>query len=582
MKLNIIKIIVLMMVITLSSCTDFLEENPPSLLSPTNLYQTETDGEVAVVGVYEALAAGGLWGTAYGLDGFGEQGADNGSFFVANNANRGGFSGYLTNAQSPRLITHWTDLYSGVNRTNDLLANIGNIDASEEKINEFRAEARFIRGMLYYDAVQFYGPVMLKTNPTTSIDDGIGTIRSSEEDVWAQIIEDLEFAEEHLPPTTLSVGRASRWAAKTLLAKAYLARGGYPMGNYNEPEWFVKAAETAYEVISESGISLNPTAGSSFPSFAYGSQFTPEGENSPESIFEIQFLDVSPLGGAWGFQSFGGGRTDLEGLEYQAFHQGGSGGVSSEFALSYRDDDIRFNWNIAPYNLSTSGSRVARDHVRQWVPSKYRQSSRPAQAFNTSINPVVLRMADVYLLFAEASNEATGDPNASTFGISAYEAINVVRARAMVPLLDGAYLNIDSPYLDNDLLYGMDLASFDKSNPNYDGRHVFYTGSLKERFEAAVLQERAWELCFERHRWFDLRRTGKLLDFASKAKFFDNGVLADVSDPIDKSNFSLQPAVSTVAFPANNISDFNLRLPIPDVELQVNPALDLSDQNPGY
>src|SRR5690606_32568316 len=122
-----------------------------------------------------------------------------------------------------------------------------------------------------------------------NIKTALGMPRSTEQEVWAQIIADLTGAEEALPPIAIP-GRATKWAAKGLLAKAYLTRGGYPVGNYAEKEWFVKAAAKAYEVIESSGIGLNPTTPGSPRAFVeYGTQFLISGKNSPESIFELQF-----------------------------------------------------------------------------------------------------------------------------------------------------------------------------------------------------------------------------------------------------------------------------------------------------
>ena len=171
--------------------------------------------------------------------------------------------------------------------------------------------------------------------------------------------------------------------------------------------------------------------------------------------------------------------------------------------------------------------------------------------------------------------------------MSAYEAINIVRERAQVALMDDAYLMKDSPYsTDDDLLYGQSFESFDKTNPNYDGRHVYYTGSLKERFASAVLMERGWELCFERHRWFDLKRTGKLIEFAQNTQIAGGGLLnaAALEEPIDKSDFQAGqfPKAGTSEYLPNAIQPHNIYVPIPDVEIQINPELNQEDQNDGY
>lgn len=581
-----IKIVMLMFVFTLASCDNNLDEVPLSSLTPENLFQTESDANAAAIGMYEGLLSSNTWGVLTPVYGWGIMGTDVWSVVANDTGKQSRFSRYSLSSAEDQVKKHWTDTYSIINRANNVLAYTGNIDAPEEVINSYLAEAYFIRALSYMDLVQYYGGVPLRIKPTTSIEDDLAAVRASEEETWALIITDLEFAEQYLPPTP-HAGRATKWAAKGLLAKAYLTRGGYPVGNYQEPEWFEKAASKAYEVISESGITLNPTTVGNANAFReYGDQFLVSGENSAESLFEIQFLELD-YGGAWGYRSLKGGKRFDNSESGSYYSLWGGTIVGTDFALSFDDNDIRFQWSIGPFALNNNG-RVAKPFT-QWTPYKFRWESIPGSAWASSVNAVVLRMADVYLMYAEASNEATGDPNNSSYGISAYDAINVVRERAQVELMDDAYLTEVSPHGTGNLLYGMSFDSFDANNANYDGRHVYYSGSLKESFRAAVLQERGWELCFERHRWFDLKRTGNLLNFARNTmlNIANTGKLSAPSlvDPINKSgwlNAWDKPKPGTIAWPPRDIKDYSLYMPIPDVEIQMNPALSQTDQNQGY
>lgn len=578
--------------IVLSSCTSMLDEKPLSTLTPENLFATVADAESASNGMHEGLiytdkdnTRYGLWSVTYPAYGWGMMGTDMWSL-LASTSIRSKTSSYTLAANDEQVVVVWSILYSVINRANTIIAYVGNIRAEQDVINHYIADARFIRAFCYMDLVQFFGGVPLRLLPTKSIQNDLSSPRMSEKDVWEQIISDLEFAEQHLR-VKVSPGKASKWAAKGLLAKAYLTRGGYPTGNYTEPEWFDKAAEKAYEVISQSGKSLNPTTPGSDKAFReYGNQFLVSGKNSPESLFELQFQELD-YGSGWGFFSINAGKM-WDNTNYGNFY-GNNGGtvVGSDFALSFHDADVRFKWSIGPFSLNqTNGTRVA-SSLNRWSPYKYRWETVPGNTWKSSMNAIVLRMADVYLLFAEASNEATGDPNDKKYGMSAYEAINVVRKRAQIPLLDDTYLMKDSPYGGADMLYGMSFLSFDKKNPNYDGRHEYYTGSLQKRFADAVLMERAWELCFERHRWFDLKRTGKLLEFSQKAMVASGGKLSvnAIIDPIDKSLWLRDaevPKAGNNIFLPNSIKDHNLYMPIPYVEIELNPALGQAKQNPGY
>ncbi|MGV8094224.1 MAG: RagB/SusD family nutrient uptake outer membrane protein [Mangrovibacterium sp.] len=569
-------IIMIYMAILSSACSDMLDEVPLDMLAPENLFQTVEDVEAVTVGMYQGLATRneGCWSMAAPVNGWGIMGTDIWAPRMSDDGERSRFGRYLLSSAEDQVREFWSFMYSTINRANLILDKVPGMEIDENLKNRYLAEAYFVRSFCYMDLVQFYGGVPLRKKPAESIQDELGLPRSTEEDTWALVIEGFEFAEQYLPGTT-KAGRATKWAAKGLLAKSYLTRGGYPVGNYQESEWFEKAAEKAYEVIEQSNIPLNPTTPGSPNAYKeYGSQFLESGENSPESIFEIQFTP-GDYGGAWGYRGPNAGSGGWDGDYY--YPSAGST-IGCDFALSYDDADIRFAWNISPIRVNNNTrSAVA---LNAWCPGKFRLESVPPGVFQNGVNAVVLRMADIYLLFAEASNEATGDPNSTAYGMSAYDAINTVRNRAQVDHLNDDYLLKDSPYSGTDLLYGMSLQSFNKSNGNYDGRHVYYTGSLKERFRSAVLMERAWELCFERHRWFDLKRTGNLVEFAGNAHILRNGRLKSATDPIDKSDFANLPSLGSDVWPSAYIQPYNQYIPIPDVEIQLNPEIGPEDQNP--
>jgi len=75
------------------------------------------------------------------------------------------------------------------------------------------------------------------------------------------------------------------------------------------------------------------------------------------------------------------------------------------------------------------------------------------------------------------------------------------------------------------------------------------------------------------------------VEFASKAKMGARGRLGSVADPIDKSNFETRnqiPGINATAYPPSDIRAHHIYLPIPSIEIQLNPDITLADQNPGY
>lgn len=577
-KSKYFKFIFLISLFFSTSCTNMLDETPLSSLSPDNLFASVKDVETAMTGMYAGFTP--YLSVITPVRGWGEMGTD--IWGLTNVTQK--FSMYTYTSADAEVLEAWSKLYSIINRANGIIFNVPKVAISETDQKRYMAEAYCIRAFCYMDLVQYFGGVPLRLKPTSSIEEALSLPRSTEKETWAQIISDLEYAEQYLPAKAPSVGRISKWTAKGLLAKAYLTRGGFPVGNYAEPEWFQKAAAKAYEVISASGIVLNPTTVGSAGAFKeYGKMFLESGKNSPESLWEIQFLDPD-YGSGWGWRSINGGLrwdTNSYGNYYNLW---GGAQLSSDFALSYSDDDIRFKWSVGPFTTNATG-RIATAFTN-WNPYKYRWERIPGNVWNSPVNHIVLRMADVYLTYAEASNEFTGDPNNSSLGMSAYAAINVVRKRAQVNQLDNDFLQKESPYATPELLYNISLKSFDKTNTNYDKRHVYFTGTLKERFRAAVLMERGWELMLERHRWFDLKRTGKLVEFCKNTHILEGGQLAAAAllDPIDKSNWlnaASMPKLGLKVWPSANIQPYQIYMPIPDTEININPAMK-GFQNPGY
>ncbi len=125
----------------------------------------------------------------------------------------------------------WGDYYSGIYRCNTLLVNLDNLDwtGNEDDRNRIEGETRFLRAKLYFDLVRLFNKVPLLTEPST---DNIA--QSEPEETYKLIAEDLVFAAENIDYDAYSAdwaadndGRATQWAAKSLLARVYLFYTGY-------------------------------------------------------------------------------------------------------------------------------------------------------------------------------------------------------------------------------------------------------------------------------------------------------------------------------------------------------------------
>jgi tetratricopeptide (TPR) repeat protein len=301
-------------------------------------------------------------------------------------------------------------------------------------------------------------------------------------------------------------------------AKGLLGKVYLTMGDYAD-------AKTTFEdLINNNGLTLLAD---------YSQLFDGQHENNAESLFEIQYsLDPNNTQGLQNlFGSYAG-----PGIPYETFntHTPGYGGTVVITTAYYADtlfdmtNDKRYHASLWPHRYDGSGNTMDW-WVDPGLPTfrKYDISSTDIDIYNSGKNLYYLRAADVYLMYAEVLNEQGQTSQALT-------PLNKVRNRAGLTNLEIAW-----------------------------GRTP-----TQVELRTELLEERSRELGGEGWRWFDLKRTGTL-----------------VSRVLQHNNpraYYVQINGSGDAHPAQDISAINYLYPIPLAELQTNPALSLSDQNPGY
>ncbi len=430
----------------LAACEKNLEEVPFSFFEESNSFRTAADATSAVNAVYDRLK--GVYGMSMinlaDLNGDeGEVRGDNagGTEIDKNlyNSGTGVFDGFYTNS------------YLLIDRANRVIANVPTIPMDAKLRDQIVGEAKFLRAIAYFNLVRAFGDVPLVTVPASDVVN-VALARSPAEQVYQQLLQDLLEAEKVLPvrfTTVGEVGRATAGVAKSMLAKVYLTR----------KDW-ANAVAKSKEVIDSKTYSLVAD---------YREVFTPEKENGPEHIFSVQYSCTLPRYGsdmAVNFAIFFSYPINLIGGSYQ---------VTPTLADSYLKGDYRKEVTVITEKKIANGTVVASrtgPHLdKYWDPL----ACGAASARN---NFLVLRYADVLLMYAEALNEV-GGPTAEV-----YAAINQVRARARKGIATAE---------------PQDLKTLTQA-----------------QFREAVLQERSWELCFEGHRRWDLLRTGRYLDVLKK------------------------------------------------------------------
>lgn len=430
------------------SCQD-LEEDLSGTLVTDSFFKTEADLQAAVTATYYPLVSQ-PW------NGFGStriwvplMGADDLTTLPAGNKQDfkefDNFSATAVNGAAR--FSGWLVPYQMVYAANNVLQNYEKVNGSEQVINEAVAQVRFLRAFAYFWMVRIYGELPLITDVTPDL-----TIaRSPVSEVYDLIVEDLTFAEEHLPEAWPgNPGRPTVWAAKGLLAQVYLTMAGWPLKDESK---YVLAAEKAKEVIDNSPHQLLENFAELWPIAA---------DNNAEVVWSIQFCSITNCSSP--YLSTHGGQTT------QPSEEGGWDDVFFEVGFYNRfpegpRKDATFH---VVFTDSTHFENSVTGHP---YIAKYRSGAIPGEEgfqhrHMTSRDLKYLRFAEVLLIYAEAQAMANS-PDAS-----AYEAINRVRNRAGL----------------DDLQPGLDNMAF----------------------RDAVIEERGWELAAEFSRWFDLVRTEKV------------------------------------------------------------------------
>lgn len=397
MKANIYKSIIVILSLGIFSCSDFLEEEPRSAISPDAFYATANEVNSAVLGIYDILDNGPLHGVN-GIWNFGDHAADltrGGQSIASKNDQQ---STYDVDPGNNRLLDFYEINYNLIMRANTAINRIGQSTIDQERANEFVAEAKYLRALSYFYLVRVFGDVVLIVNEPNEIEN---FARTPIDQVYELIVADLQEAETNLPDK-LDMERASMWAAKALLAKVYLTMGR------NE-----EAAQKSTEVINSGKFSLHGM---------YNEVFRPENNTLAEEIlFAV---------------SHGPARRTviidfLTPAQISAY-----GAVEAEDTLfnfsSYEDGDLRRDATIYSDSVFYNGEWVelndgniyflkfTEEHVIDGIP----------EGQSGFFNYPILRYADVLLMHAEALNETNSGPI-----IDAYNSIDEVRARAGLPSL---------------------------------------------------------------------------------------------------------------------------------------------------
>lgn len=164
----------------------------------------------------------------------------------------------------------WWHSYDGVGRSNEVIQIVANVkDMTEAEKTQVIAEARFLRGHFHFEAKKMWNKIPFIDEKIYVAADPNSTKIPNDKDVWSNIEADFDFAAKNLPAVQAQKGRASQWAAKSYLAKAYIF----------QKKW-AQAKTLLDDVLKNSGKKLVAN---------YHDNYRTVTNNNTESIFEVQF-----------------------------------------------------------------------------------------------------------------------------------------------------------------------------------------------------------------------------------------------------------------------------------------------------
>ncbi|AYB33386.1 RagB/SusD family nutrient uptake outer membrane protein [Chryseolinea soli] len=401
-------LILITILLPLASC-DVLNVDSQSAVPEEKAIKDKKGIEKGILGAYTSFQELGYYGRSYII--FSDLAADNLEQPVDGTA--ASYTQIDNNVVLPEnagIADIWSGGYEGINIANNIIAKVPEMtDMTDAEKNQALGELYFIRAFNHFSLVNWFGAIPVKTEPTTGAT-GLDVARDPVAKVYDQIIADLTFAEQNLAAGGTKV-RASKYAATALLARVYLYKGDY-----------ANAKTKATDVITNGGYDL----------LDYADVFTDE---SAESIFEIDFTELNRNRIAeYNFPKTLNGRREVA--------------PTASILAAYETGDERFAGSIA-----FAGTLA--------YPIKYDDLSLGAD------NVIILRLAEMYLIRAEAEAELQGNVS------NIQGDINVIRTRAKLP----------------------------------DTSASSFADLLR-----AIEKERRVEFAFEGHRWFDLVRTGRAVE----------------------------------------------------------------------
>lgn len=388
-------IIILITLCITSACSDdFTELAPISNRNEADFFNTANDFIASLNASYAGLQEPGVYGRAYWtMFEMRSDNTDQGIDATGLARQYTEINAFTEDALNEQIDAAWSGSYRVIANCNVILDRIEPIEIETGLKDRIIGEAIFLRSLMYYHLAVAYGNIPLQLNQFIPGDELVQVDATT---VYAQLVTDLAIAEANLLVSypASDVGRATKGAAATLLAKVLLTTGQN------------SDAETVLRrIISDYNYDLVPN---------YADLWGASNENNVESIFEVQYISGG-IGQGSSFTNEFSPSGDLQ--TGQGF---GRNRPTTTLENAYVVGDLRFEPSMGNTFMNVDAEVVFQNYVRKY-------ESDPPTENDSDVNFVVFRYADVLLMLAEALGEST----------ESYGLINQVRTRAGLGTIDG-------------------------------------------------------------------------------------------------------------------------------------------------
>ncbi len=421
---NIIFMFLFFSALLFTSCgEDFLDRPPVDQITIDNYYKTPEELNVATRALYNAV-----WFNYNDKAYFAIGDVASGNM-LSNDGAWTSFANFSVSGTTSRLLEAWRSFYGVIAQANMLIYSVNNSSSTQitqQDRNRAIAQAKFMRAAAYLMLAECWGDVPIIENNLNLLKN-YEIPKNRKEDVYDFAILDLEYAAQNLLEQD-QPGRVTQWSAKGMLARAHLYRAGIGQSGSRDAQHLTKAREYAIDVIENSGLELYPS---------YNNLFTLAGNNNPEALFALQWVDK---GAVWGVQNTHQAYFAATGkLTGTGDGWGGANGGTYDLQQQYTPGDLRRKATIMlkgdfyPELLKAEGGFLydlesyAGSAIKKYVIGTPEDNPGYILSFmSTPLNTYMLRLGEVYLIAAEA---ILGN-SASTTDADALRYFNAIRQRA--------------------------------------------------------------------------------------------------------------------------------------------------------